>query len=53
MFVVLNRLLDARSEFFFIECVFTRFKRVDDGGGRVPDARVDVVFDGGIYSEGV
>ena len=50
---MINRLLDARSELFFIERMFTIFERIGDGGGRVPDARVDVIFDGDMYSEGV
>ena len=44
-----------------IEIVFPRFKKVDvtswnrvgDGGGCVTDTRIDVIFDGGMCSEGV
>ena len=46
---------------FVIDNVFPSFKKVDvtswnrvgDGGGRVSDARVDVVFDCDMCSEGV
>ena len=31
--------------------MFTIFECIGDGGGRVPDARVDMNFDGGICSE--
>ena len=61
MFVALTRLLEARSDLFFIKRVFpsfkkvgvTNFKSIGDGVGRVTDTRVHVVFDGGMCSEGV
>ena len=55
------RLLEARSDLFVIESVFSSFKKVDvtswnrvgDDGGRITYAHVDVVLNGDMHSEGV
>jgi len=51
--VVHFRLRDARSKLFGIERVFTFRECIGEDCARVPDARVDMIFNGIMYGDGI